>query len=104
MASDGLPYQVRAKLGSFPFYKEWTPGTPIPHDLVTEIQAKLDAIRHTEEGRAVPNTALEEGRAVPNTARRAPRATMLNTAVLNTARRSSARRAPRAARSQRAPC
>jgi len=68
MASDGLPYQVRAKLGSFPIYKEWTPGTPIPHDLVTEIQAKLDAIQHTGEGRAVPNTALVEGRAVPNTA------------------------------------
>jgi hypothetical protein len=81
MASDGLPYQVRAKLGSFPIYKEWTPGTPIPHDLVTEIQAKLDAIQHTGEGRAVPNTALVEGRVVPNTALEEGRA-VPNTALV----------------------
>ena len=49
---------MRAKLSSFHLDQEWTPGTTIPQDLVTEILAKLDAISRHKEG-VLPNTALD---------------------------------------------
>ena len=49
---------MRAKLSSFHVDQEWTPGTTIPQDLVTEILAKLDAISRHKEG-VLPNTALD---------------------------------------------